>query len=113
MRDGFAVSVHLWVHVIISAGIYKCCLGDQTAVKIQFEKKDIRMHLNASPRCLSKSSFFLLLLLSLLVLTDTAPILSSNLLNREDILGSFLRVAASINNITAVSMAFTGLLTLN
>ena len=111
MRDGFAFSVHLWVHVIISAGIYKCCLGDQTAVKIQFEKKDIRMHLNASPRCLSKSSFFLLL--SLLVLTDTAPILSSNLLSREDILGSFLRVAASINNITAVSMAFNGLLTLN
>ena len=112
MRDGFAFSVHLWVHVIISAGIYKCCLGDQSAVKIQFEKKDIRMHLNASPRCLSKSSFFLLLL-SLLVLTDTAPISSSNLLSREDILGSFLRVAASINNITAVSMAFTGRLTLN
>ena len=112
MRDGFAFSVHLWVHVIISAGIYKCCLGDQTAVKIQFEKKDIRMHLNASPRCLSKSSFFLLLL-SLLVLTDTAPILSSNLLSREDILGSFLRVAASINNITAVSMAFNCLLALN
>ena len=108
----FPFSFHLWVDVIIS-GSYKCCLGKQTAVKIHSEKKDLRMLRNASPR---SSSFLLLpfslssslLMLSFVVLTDTAPISSKSNLNRKDILASFLRVAANINNITAVSKAFTG-----
>ena len=107
----FPFSFHLWVDVII-CGSYKCWFGQQTAVKIHSEKKD-RMLRNASPR---SSSFLLspsslsssLLMLSLMVLTDTAPISSKSNLNRKDILASFLRVAANINNITAVSKAFTG-----
>jgi len=84
------------------------------AVKIHSEQKD-RMLRNASPQSsfflFSKSPFSLsssLLMLSLVVLTDTAPIASKSNLNRKDILASFRRVAASINNITAVSKAFAG-----
>merc|ERR1711971_362391 len=79
-------------------------------VKIHSEKKD-RMLRNASLQSsffvLSKSAFSLsisLLMLSLVVLTDTAPIASKSNLNRKDILASFRRVAASINNITASLM---------